>query len=278
MKKLKVILSILGVVILLVGCGSNAKEQSSTNETKQEEKQEIKREDNVKKEEKKDNMSKKLEELQPGVFKSKLAQKMNDYKYIPYDDLLRYTNDYIDNQTIIKGTVAQVVTSEKDGAKEVYLHDETSDVYYFTYYYTDIVPHNVLKGDKISVLGKVENIQESTASNALGAETKMTMPLIYAEYILDNSYSEGYSSLSSYLGNDGYKYIPELAGETKDFKDLEDKRGYVFALKSKDDGSYLDKYVFAEKGILRYYTPTVDGKNINGEEISLDSKVLWGAQ
>lgn len=268
MKKLKVILSVLCVATLLVGCGSNTKEQSNVNETKQEVKEN--------KEEKKDKVSKKLKDLQPGQFKSELAKAIDTYEFAPYDDLLRYPKENIDKKVKVMGTAKQVDFAE-DGAIEVYLYDNANDRYYFVYYFPDTIDQNVVVGDYITVLCNMENVTDISATNAFGVEAKTNVPVMEVEYLLDNSYSQSLKAIGEFLGTEN-KYQFELVGESKDFEDLAGKRGYVFSLKFKEDGTYKPEYIFAEKGVLRYYTPTVDGKNINGESTSLSEKSVYGAQ
>lgn len=274
MKTKSIFISILLSCILLIGCGGKSPEtkpdsNSSETETKVDEKKDEKEKDNKK-------VDKDLQKLQPGQFKSELAKSIDSYEFTSYDDLLRYPEENKDKKVKVMGTVQQVDFAD-DGAIEVFLYDNANDRYYFVYYFKDIVNENVVVGDYITALCKMENITEISGTNAFGVEAKTNAPVLQIDYLLNDSYAKSLKAIGEFLGTEN-KYDFELVGEAKDFNDLEGKKGYVFALKSKDDGTYNKEYIFAEKNILRYYTPTIDGKNINGDSTSLSDKSVYGAQ
>lgn len=267
----KVMLTILTMTLtmtMVMGCSKKQPEQEIGNTTKVEE--QIKEEP----------VSKKLEKLQPGVFKSELAEAITKYESIPYDELARYTSDYIDDKVEIIVRI-NTISENEEGYMELYGYDYDNNLY-FIYYDPNKITANVIKDDIVHIYGRVHDSFQVTSTNGFGAQSEEIVPGIELEYMLDNYYENSYKALTEYLGNEGFIYIPEFVAESKDFKELVDigiKRGYVFALKDKSTGEYLDKYIVAENGILRYYQPTIDGLNINGEAYDFkNEKALWGAQ
>lgn len=286
MKELKIISSILCATILLVGCGSKpnstqtkpiTQEQESTVETKEEVVEEPAKESET---EIKAKVKKQLDKLQPGVFKSEQANSMSNYKYVYYEDLYRYSQDYVGSKIHINGTITNVNTND-DGTTDVFIYDEILGVSYCVYYENKSMTENVIQGDEITIYGTMEGLVDVTSTNVFGTESNNSEPLVKVDFILNNVFKQACNALDECLKNkpELYGYVAELAGTDKDFEDLNGKRGYVFALKRLENGVYDNRYVFAERGgILRYYTPTVDGININGEKVSLYGSALWGAQ
>lgn len=124
-------------------------------------------------------------------------------------------------------------------------------------------------------------MERSTFStNIFGTESNNSELLVKVDFILNNVFKQACYALDECLKNkpELYGYVAELVGTDKDFEDLKGRRGFMFALKRLENGVYDNRYVFAERGgMLTYYTPTVDGVNINGEKISLHESALWGA-
>lgn len=275
MKKLKVILSVLCAATLLVGCGSNTKEQSSTNETKQEEKQGIKKEDNVKKEEKeREELKQKLQSLQPGNFQTEMGKSYQTLKYPNYEDLLRYPEEHKEKKYMLKGVVNQVELIDEDGSSMIYVTDEISGQEYVLGQPAGI-GSNVLVNDGIMAATEFFDIMPIEQTNGFGATKIVNKPVFYIDYLYDKNFVDSKYQVSVYLErNLDNKYNWELAGESKDFEDLKDKKGYVFALKAKDGSGYYEKYIYAEKGNLYYYTPTINGINIKGENEALGELLI----
>lgn len=288
MKKLKVILSVLCTTILLMGCGGNPNSnQSKTKPITQEQESNVEMtkeaEDESPKEvetEIKAKVKKQLDKLQPGVFKSEKAASMSNYKYVYYEDLYRYAQDYVGSNIYVNGTVTNINPND-DGTTDVFIYDEILDASYCTYYENKTMAENILKGDKIAIYGTMEGLTDVTSTNVFGTQSNSNEPIVRIDFILSNVFKQASDALDDCLKSkpELYGYVAELVGSAEDFEDLKGKRGYVFALKRVENGVYDNRYVFAERGgILRYYTPTVDEININGEKISLYEGALWGAQ
>lgn len=272
MKKLKVILSVLCVATLLVGCVSNTKEQSSTNETKQEEKQEIKREDNGKKEEKeREELRQKLKSLQPDkITETEYAKAFKETPKVKYDDLVRYSEDHKGKQYKITGMVHQVEPID-DGGYILYLTEDITGKEYALGYAANGV--NVLEGDGITVVAEFNDVLPVEQTNGFGAKSTITLPALVVDYLYPDSFMKSEYMLGVYIQKNMDGYTIELVDEAKVFADLKDKKGHVFALRNINDGTYFDKYIYGENGDLYFYTPTIDGKNINGEEFILGNKL-----
>lgn len=272
MKKLKVILSVLCVATLLVGCGSNTKEQSSTNETKQEEKQEMKRGDNVKKEEKeRDELKQKLESLQPGkIPETEYAKAFKETPKVKYDDLVRYSEDHKGKQYKITGMVHQVEPID-DGGYILYLTEDITGKEYALGYAANGV--NVLEGDGITVVAEFNDVLPVEQTNGFGAKSTITLPALVVDYLYPDSFMKSEYRVGVYIQQNMDGYTMELVDEAKAFDDLKDKKGHVFALRNINDGTYFDKYIYGENGDLYFYTPTIDGKDINGKEFVLGDKL-----
>lgn len=271
MKKLKVILSVLSTTILLFGCSKGATTQDDnkiiSNESKQEEK--------ISKKEAKerDELNQKLELLQPGNFQTEMGKLYQTLKYPDYDDLLRYPEEHKEKKYMVQGLVSQVELIDEDGSSMIYVTDEISGQEYALAQPAG-VGSKVLVNDGIMAATEFFDIMPIEQTNGFGATKIVNEPVFYIDYLYDKNFVDSKYQVSVYLENNlDNKYNWELSGSAKDFEDLKDKKGYVFALKAKDDSGYYEKYIYAENGDLYFYTPTIDGKNINGEEFVLGDKL-----
>lgn len=270
MKKIQIILlSTLTSMMLITGCSSG--NGQSTNQI--ENNKGVSTETPIVKEQEKEvvEVGSKLQDLQPGKFESDLAKAYYSYEQVYYDDLLRYSNDYIGKKIKVSGTVDSITHTE-DGTIKVYLKDVATNNFYFLYYFKEDMDESPIAGDFIHAMCEMDDIGTITSTNQFGAEIEATVPGMYIEYMTSNSFTESYNAINEYI--DVLKYDIKLVGQAKDFKDLSGKRGYVFAITSLDGSTYEPEYIYGENGKIWSYSPTVDGKNINGTNIALSEYPL----
>lgn len=221
---------------------------------------------------KEDDDLSKLEALQPGKFKGGFSDLYAVVPIAPYHEILRYPTEHAGKNYSVSGTVKQVNFVEGEGV-QIYIKDELAQQEIYLQYAPTEDQQNVLVGDKINVFAEFQELITVESINGFGASKPKTEPCFFVYEILGNDFYEGKTSLESFLDKEGL-YNWELVGSSKDFDDLKDKRGYVFALKSKSEGKYQDYYIYAERNEIRYFTPTINSKNIKGENVSLQTDTI----